>query len=224
VKRREFIALVGSAAAWPRAARAQQAVTPVIGFLTSYSLDASGKRLAGAFRDGLKETGYEEDRNVKIEYRSAEGDYSRLAGLAADLIARPVNVIAAVGGSPAILAAKQATSSVPIIFQTGADPVQLGIVPSLNRPGGNITGIANLSLEVAPKRIELLRELMPAAKTMALLINPASPVGNVTEGRSCPGNTIACPERQHRARVGACVCKVAFIGSKRAGDRRRPVL
>src|SRR5947209_2052569 len=122
---------------------------------------------------------YEEGRNVKLEYSSAEGNYNRLPALAADLVRRRVNVIAAVGGSPAVIAAKQATASIPITFQTGADPVQLGIVASLNRPDANITGIANLSLEVAPKRLELLRELMPAAKTMAVLINPASPVGSV---------------------------------------------
>jgi putative ABC transport system substrate-binding protein len=180
MKRREFIlALGGAAAAWPLAPHAQQTTMPVVGFLASYSLDQSGERLARAFRDGLKEVGYEEERNVKIEYSSAEGDYNRLPGLAAGLVNRSVNVIAAVGGSSAVLAAKQATTSVPIIFQVGVDPVQLGIVASLSRPGGNVAGIANLAVELGPKRLELLRELVPATSTFAVLINPSSPVANI---------------------------------------------
>ena len=125
----------------------------MIGFLSSYSLDPSGKRLAAAFRDGLKEIGYEEERNVKVQYSSAEGNYDRLHTLAADLVGRRVNVIAAVGGSPAALAAKRATTSVPIVFLVGVDPVQLGIVASLNRPGGNITGITTLSAELSPSAL-----------------------------------------------------------------------
>jgi ABC-type uncharacterized transport system substrate-binding protein len=180
MRRREFITLLGgAAAAWPLGALAQQLAMPVVGFLASYSLDQSGQRLAGAFRDGLQEVGYEEERNVKIEYSSAEGNYNRLPGLADDLVNRRVNVIAAVGGSPAALAAKQATTSVPIVFQVGVDPVQLGLVASLSRPAGNVTGIANLAVELGPKRVELLRELVPAASTIAVLINPSSPVANI---------------------------------------------
>jgi ABC-type uncharacterized transport system substrate-binding protein len=178
MKRRAFITLLGGAAAWPLAAHAQQPAKPTIGFLASYSLDQSGRRLAAAFRDGLKEIGYEEDRNVKIEYSSAGGNYDRLPALAADLVDRRVNVIAAVGGSPAALAAKRATTSVPIVFLVGVDPVQVGIVASLNRPGGNITGITGLSTELSTKRLELMRELVPAASTIAVLINPTSPVAS----------------------------------------------
>jgi putative ABC transport system substrate-binding protein len=178
VKRRKFITLLAGAATWPLAARAQPPV-PVVGFLASDSLDRFGNRLVAAFRDGLKEIGYEEGRNVRIEYSSAEGDYSRLPALAADLVSRRVNVIAAVGGSPAALAAKAATTSIPVIFQVGVDPVRQGIVMSLNRPGGNVTGIASLSLELGPKRLELLREMVPSARTIAALINPFNPSAEI---------------------------------------------
>ena len=155
----EFIAFLGGAAAWPLAARAQQSA---VGVLISYALDQSGQRLMAAFREGLKEIGYEGGRNVEIDYRSAEGQYDRLPRLAADLVQRGVSVIAALGGSPAALAAKSATTSIPIVFQIGLDPVQIGLVQTLGRPGGNITGITNLAAEVGPKRLEVLHSLVPA--------------------------------------------------------------
>jgi ABC-type uncharacterized transport system substrate-binding protein len=170
--RREFITLLGgAAAAWPWAARAQQPM-PVVGVLISYSLDRSGQSLLSAFREGLKESGYEEGRNVAIEYRSAEGQYGRLPALAVDLVRIRSAVIAAVGGSPAALAAQSATRSLPIVFQVGVDPVEAGLVASLSRPGANLTGVANLAVSVGPKRLELLRELVPTASDIALLVNP----------------------------------------------------
>jgi putative ABC transport system substrate-binding protein len=176
MSRRAFITLLAGAAAWPLAARGQQPERMQhIGVLISYSLDQSGRWLIAAFREGLRETGYEEGRNVEIDYRSAEGRYDRLPELAADLVRRRVTVIAAVGGSPAALAAKSATASIPIVFQVGVDPVEIGLVPSFNQPGGNVTGIANLSLEVGPKRLELLHGLVPAAAVSAVLVNPNNP-------------------------------------------------
>jgi putative tryptophan/tyrosine transport system substrate-binding protein len=183
VKRREFLTLIGGAAtAWPLAARAQQQnAMPLVGFLASYSLDRSGQRLAAAFLDGLKEFGYEDGRSVRVEYSSAEGDYGRLPALASELVRHRVDVIAAVGGSPVVLAAKHATKSIPIVFVVGVDPVKLGIVTSLNRLGGNVTGVVNLALELTPKRLQLLRELLPTATAIAVLINPHSPVADAAE-------------------------------------------
>ena len=174
MRRRHFIALLsGAAATWPLAARAQQPSLPMIGFLSSASSDEYTIRLR-AFRQGLKDLGYLEDQNVTIEYRWADDQYNRLPALAAELVHRQVNVIVAGGGTPSAMAAKAATTSIPIVFATANDPVAIGLVPSLDKPGGNITGVTNLNVELGPKRLELLRELLPTATTIAVLINPSS--------------------------------------------------
>src|SRR5262249_38862692 len=176
IGRRELLAALGGAAvAWPLAARAQQPAMPVIGFLGSGSADLWANEVR-AFKQGLRETGYVEGRNVAIEYLWAEGQNDRLPSLVADLIRRPITVIAAPGSTPAALAAKAATSTIPIVFVIAPDPVQLGLIDNLNGPGGNLTGWVTLNVEIAPKRLELLHELFPNATSFALLINPPNPV------------------------------------------------
>ena len=173
-RRREFITLLaGAAAAWPLAARAQQPATPVVGFLRSTSL-ADAARLVTAFRQGLKESGYVEGQNVAIEFRSAEDHADRLLALVTDLIGRPVAVI--VGNTSSALAAKAATKTVPIVFATGGNPVREGLVASLNRPGGNVTGVSFISVELGAKRLGLLRELRPGAARIAVLVDPKFPI------------------------------------------------
>jgi putative tryptophan/tyrosine transport system substrate-binding protein len=174
MRRREFISVIAGATAWPLGARAQQPAMQVVGFLNSAS-PPNYESNVNAFREVLANTGYVEGLNVTIEYRWAESQLDRLPALAADLVRRQVSVIAACGSPTAALAAKSATASIPIVFETGADPVQLGLVASLNHPGGNVTGFTNVSGELAAKRVGLLRELVPSATSIAALVNPTRP-------------------------------------------------
>ena len=182
MKRREFIGLIsGVAATWPLVVRAQQPAVPVIGYLSSASSQGHASYLAG-FHEGLREGGFIEGQNVTIEYRWANGQYQRLPDLAADLVRRHVALIAA-GSTPAALAAKAATTTIPIVFEMAGDPVRIGLVAGLDRPGGNVTGVANMNIQMTPKRLQLLHEAVPSAKVMALLVNPANSTVAETQSR-----------------------------------------
>jgi putative ABC transport system substrate-binding protein len=205
MRRRDFITLIGGAAAggWPLAARAQQPAMPVIGFLHPASLEGFADNLRG-FRQGLKETGYVEGENVAIEYRWAENQIDRLPALAADLVRRRVAVIAT-ASPPAAFAAKEATATIPIVFGMSQDPVKLGLVASLARPGGNLTGINFLLTELAAKRLELLREMVPAAKRLAVLVNPAQAINTESTLQEVRAGAQAMGLQIRRPQFGSCV-------------------
>jgi putative tryptophan/tyrosine transport system substrate-binding protein len=177
MRRRDFMTVLAGAAAYPRLAGAQQKAMPVIGFLHSLSADRSTP-LIGAFQEGLSRAAYIDGQNITIEYRWAEGHYDRLPALAAELVSRNVDVIVTGGGGPSALAAKNATSTIPIVFSIVADPITSGLVASLARPGGNVTGISGMGLDLMPKRLELISELVPRVKVIGLLVNPNLPTMN----------------------------------------------
>jgi putative ABC transport system substrate-binding protein len=218
IGRRKFLAtLLGAAAAWPLAARAQQPAMPVIGYLHSGS-SAPYAHLVAAFRQSLKEAGYVEGENVAIEYRWAEGHYDRLPALAAELVGRHVALIVAQGGDPPVLAAKSATATIPVVFTISSDPVRLGIVGSLNRPGGNVTGFWPYTSLLGTKRLELMRQLLPANASIAVLVNPDNPNADldVTELQNAArtlGQSITFVRARSEPEVNAVF---ATLGERRA--------
>ena len=219
MNRRDFITLLGgAAAAWPLTARAQQPALPVIGYLSSGSR-GSGERLR-MFLRGLSEAGLSEGKNIAIEYRWAEGQYDRLPRLAADLVGRRVRVIVVPDSVVTARAAKAATSTIPVVFGIGTDPVKSGLVTSFNRPGGNLTGAARLNVELEPKRLQMLHELVPSARTVALLVNPANPNGRCG---SSDGDCATCTQGQQRPRSRSRLWGVALSGWGLPRDRPRSV-
>jgi putative ABC transport system substrate-binding protein len=226
MKRREFITLLGgAAAAWPLVAHAQQPATPVIGFLAAVSPDSYSERLRG-FRQGLKDTGYVEGENVAIEYRWAENQFDRLPALASDLVRRQVAVIAAVANAAA-LAVKATTTTIPIVFLANEDPGKVGFLASHARPGGNATGINFYSGELTAKRLELLREVVPAATRVAVLVNPTNPLTtestlrDVQSAARAMGLQIQVGQRQHQPRDQCGLCNICARATRRAFRRRR---
>jgi putative ABC transport system substrate-binding protein len=215
MRRRDFIILLaGATGGWPSAVRAQQKAMPLVGFLGSTSPGPNAP-LAAAFRQGLSETGYVEGENVAIEYRWAEGRYDRLPALAADLVGRKVDVVVTQGG-PAALIAKNGTSTIPIVFGHGGDPVEAGLVASLSRPGGNVTGVTFIAIELMPKRLELLSELVPQAEVIALLVNPKNPnteriTGDVQGAARTKGVQLAVLEASTESEIAAAFATLARL-------------
>src|SRR3954467_2784749 len=216
--RREFITLVGSAFAWPVAARAQQPAVPVIGFLSTTAAGPFAHLIAG-FRRGLQEVGYLDGRNVVIEYRWAEGQYDRVQALALDLVQRQVAVIVTTGGETSAVAAKAATTTIPIVFNTGTDPVRLGLVASLPRPGGNATGVNIFTTELAEKRLGLLLDVVPGTATIAILLNPnfAPALANAREAENAAravGREIVFFNAASESEIDTAFVGVAQLGSR----------
>jgi putative ABC transport system substrate-binding protein len=228
IRRRQFIMLLGGAAAWPLAARAQQSAMPVVGYLSARSPKTDASVLA-AFRQGLSESGYIEGNNVTIELRWGDGRYDVLPELAADLVRRRVSVIATGGGTPPALAAKAATTTIPVLFVTAGDPVQEGLVASLSRPGGNVTGVGTFYYSFGPKQLGLMRDLLPNTDLFALLIDPHMASARVASGRDRGGRTrngtaIPRTQSQQRRRDRLGLCDAHCAAGRRDLRSREPIL